>query len=459
MRCESASSERSGFGIEELILFGKYRALSTLGSGSFGTVFLAEHLKLKTLRAVKRIPKDKLSRPSFSSEAGFPMEAELLKNLNHPGIPIIYDIDEDGRFVYIVEEYIQGESLDAFASRQKNISQELVLQLGIQLCDILDYLHHLAPYPILYQDFKPEHIILSGDQVKLIDFGIASFLTGNGAHIQQYGTCGFAAPEALAGRPTTPCADIYGLGKVLAFLAQGASPKCGRKTMRILSRATDQDPAARYQSAAEMKSALEDALQPRQPSHLIQRVAVIGSRPGAGATHLAVSLVCAQNRRRRRSLYVPSDGSDFFAAASGANPALTERDGVYHYGFFSGVPDYGEGVLAPLPVDACLVRDYGAADGALAGNLDADRYLLVLSGSDWDLDGSLSLAGHFLSMPQAEFICSHGDKTSARRLASRLGRRVFCFPEDPDPFCVTAEKDRLFEKLLGQKGGVRHFRF
>ena len=77
----------------------------------------------------------------------------------------------------MIEEYIQGESLETFVSHQKSISEELIVKLGIQLCDIFTYLHHLSPYPILYQDLKPEHIILCGDQVKLLDFGIASFFT------------------------------------------------------------------------------------------------------------------------------------------------------------------------------------------------------------------------------------------------------------------------------------------
>lgn len=163
------------FAIEPFIPSGKYRIISVLGSGSFGTVYLAEHLKLKIFRAIKCIPRNTAETSSFSLDSGFPMEAELLKNLNHPGIPLIYDIDEDDDFIYMVEEYIQGESLDTFVLHPRDISPELILKIGIQLCDILDYLHHLSPYPILYQDLKPEHIILCGNQVKLIDFGIASF--------------------------------------------------------------------------------------------------------------------------------------------------------------------------------------------------------------------------------------------------------------------------------------------
>ena len=93
----------------------------------------------------------------------------------------------------MIEEYIQGESLETFVSHQKSISEELIVKLGIQLCDIFTYLHHLSPYPILYQDLKPEHIILCGDQVKLLDFGIASFFTGFGKNFQLYGTSRYCA--------------------------------------------------------------------------------------------------------------------------------------------------------------------------------------------------------------------------------------------------------------------------
>ena len=171
-------------------MFGKYRVLSTLGTGNSSTVYLAEHIRLNVYRAIKCIPKDTSLVSSPSSEA------TLLKNLNHPGIPIIYDIEEDEHFFYIIEEFIQGQSIDTFVSYQK-ISHELLIKFGIQLCDILDYLHHLMPYPILYQDLKPEHIIVCGNQIKLIDFGIASFFTGSGKNYQIYGTMDFAAPCIL----------------------------------------------------------------------------------------------------------------------------------------------------------------------------------------------------------------------------------------------------------------------
>lgn len=102
----------------------------------------------------------------------------------------------------MIEEYIQGESLETFVSHQKSISEELIVKLGIQLCDIFTYLHHLSPYPILYQDLKPEHIILCGDQVKLLDFGIASFFTGFGKISNFTGQAATAHRKSCADSPS-----------------------------------------------------------------------------------------------------------------------------------------------------------------------------------------------------------------------------------------------------------------
>ena len=128
----------------------------------------------------------------------------ILKKMNH--------------FFYIIEEFIQGQSIDTFVSYQK-ISHELLIKFGIQLCDILDYLHHLMPYPILYQDLKPEHIIVCGNQIKLIDFGIASFFYRFWKKLSNLRNNGFCCAGALNGLPVTPSADVYGLGKVLQYLS------------------------------------------------------------------------------------------------------------------------------------------------------------------------------------------------------------------------------------------------
>ena len=441
-------------------MFGKYRILSVLGCGSFSTVYLAEHLKLKIRRAIKRIPKRPAEKSSVSSEADFLTEAELLKNLNHPGIPLIYDIDEDADYLYMIEEFVQGESLDTYVLHQRNISQELIINIGIQLCDILDYLHHLSPYPILYQDLKPEHIILCGNQLKLIDFGISSFITGSDKHFQLYGTEGFVAPEVLSGQAASIAADIFGVGKILAFLADSSSPQCSDQLTHIIQCATDLLPSRRYSSATHLKSALLSAQnQPHtQTSHLMRNIAVLGNRPGAGATHIAISLACTLQKLHVPTLYQPADDEDILGNIAHVNPRIKESEGIYYYDLFKGIPNYGESIHFSLPFNDCIVRDYGAGPVCLAELEGADCILFVLSCSDWDISGALQLGKQLSLFPQTVFLCNHGNKNGARRFARLLDNPVYCFPSDKSPYEVSREKEQLFSTIL-KKGGHRHFCF
>lgn len=442
-------------------MFGKYHIISTLGTGNYSTVYLARHLKLKTDRAIKSIPKHTMSESSFSLEDSFPAEANLLKNLNHPGIPLIYDIDEDDDYVYIIEEFIQGESLDTFVSHQTNISQELIIKFGIQLCDILDYLHHLSPYPILYQDLKPEHIILCGNQIKIVDFGIAAFFTGSGKNYQIFGTEGFTAPEALTGLPVTPSADIYSLGRVLLFLAGHARPRCERQLLHIIKKAGADSRKERYETAASLKVALSDILNSacRPSSHLIRNIAVTGSKSGAGATHFAVSLVSILNKKGTPSVYQAAAQTDCLTAMAAANTAIKERDGIFHYGYFKGVPCYGDGIEPPVTEGTALIKDYGICPGDITELAAADLVFFIISGSDWDMEQALSCGNRLKTLEHTVFICNYNNKKAAKKYARLLGSKIYCFSHDPDPYRVTPEKERLISAIFQTKGGKRNFWF
>jgi serine/threonine-protein kinase len=442
-------------------LSGKYRILSVLGTGSSGTVYLAEHLKLKIYRAIKCIPKVTAHSSSFPLEEPFYHEANLLKNLNHPGIPLIYDIDEDDDFVYMIEEFIQGESLENFVLHHEDISQELIIKSGIQLCDILDYLHHLAPCPILHQDLKPEHIILCGNQLKIIDFGIASFFTGSGKHFQIYGTKEYAAPEVFSQLPNSTASDIYSLGRVLEFVAEHAASGCSPELWQLIREVTAEDPNARPGSAADIKTSLI-ALQNQarsSSSHLIRNIAVIGSRTGVGATHIAIALATALNKCGSPTLYMSMDAKPVLEDIAQANYHIREQDGIYYYNHFKGIPDYGDGISSLISPEDCIIQDFGCCSCPPDNFTSYDLVLLVLGGSDWDFPAACSLAQQFSLLPQTVYLCNLGNKKAARKLARQLHKSVYCFPFDPVPYQDRREKDRLISAILHKKGGTSHQTF
>ena len=156
---------------------------------------------------MKLIPKT-----SINSRDTLIHEALLLKSLKHPAIPQVYDIEEDTQYYYLVEEFVEGESLEAFLSHQPKISLEFFLKISLQLCDIFSYLHTLTPIPVLYLDLKPEHIIVCGTQIKLIDFNVATFLSKSGNILHLFGNSDYSAPELLSGAAPSPISDIYSLG-------------------------------------------------------------------------------------------------------------------------------------------------------------------------------------------------------------------------------------------------------
>lgn len=399
-----------------------------------------------------------ISSPAF--ENGPSTEALLLKALNHPGIPLIYDIEEDASFLYIIEEYISGDSLDIFLSHQEHFSQQLMIDYAIQLCDILDYLHHISPYPILYQDLKPEHIIVCGNQIKIVDFGIAAYFTNSGNQFQTYGNSEFAAPEAVRGEPVSPACDIYSLGKILQYMADTARISCCPSLLTVIQKASAKRSEQRYETAADMKKALLalwTELQPQIP-HLIHTIGVIGSRTGAGATHVALSLTTALNSLGISTVYVAARAEQEFSSIQEYHPFLKEQDGIFHCRYFSGVPAYGEAIADPVDKTALRVCDYGALSPAEINKLSGmDLFLAVLSGSDWDLSETLLFCRELSCNAPILYLCNCGNRHTAGRLAKFLQKEILCFPPDADAYHITPEKQQLALFICKQEGGKPSF--
>ena len=135
-----------------------------------------------------------------------------------------------------------------------------MIQIGIQLCGIVSFLHSQKPFPVLHQDLKPSHIIVFGNQVKLIDFGISSYITSRGKNYQNYGTKGFAAPEQYGEYELHTASDIYAIGAIFSLYIKKHSHKSSPEFRHIAQKATRKNPNKRYKSTGELQQALTRAL-------------------------------------------------------------------------------------------------------------------------------------------------------------------------------------------------------
>ena len=203
------------------IFDGKYKIMSVLGEGGMGKAYLARNVKLGTLWAIKHVRKDP------NSPVDLLAEPNIMKKLNHPSLPRIFDIIEDQHNIYIVLDYIEGVSLDKELIKQGKFSENEVVEWAKTICDVYIYLHELKPNPIIYRDMKPSNLMKTPEgTVKVIDFGIArEYKNDAKSDTLLLGTKGYAAPEQEGLAQTDERSDLYSLGVTLYHLITGISPR------------------------------------------------------------------------------------------------------------------------------------------------------------------------------------------------------------------------------------------
>src|SRR3989440_32876 len=215
--------------VSNSLLHERYCIISQVGKGGFGAVYKAEDTLLgNRLVAIKEMSQSALSpQEVVTATDAFKREALLLASLSHPGLPHIYDQFFENGHWYLVMDFIEGETLDEHLCKAtaRRLLVEEVLDIGIKLCTVLDYLHTRQP-PIIFRDLKPANILLTPDrQVYLIDFGIARhFKPGQARDTIAFGSPGYAPPEQYGKAQTTPRADIYSLGATLHQMLTNSDP-------------------------------------------------------------------------------------------------------------------------------------------------------------------------------------------------------------------------------------------
>ena len=193
-------------------------------------------------------------------------EGELLKRLSHPGLPrFAAEYRSDG-MLCVVREYVEGMPLDRYAA-ENQLTQEQIIAIILQLCDILFYLHGQTP-PVIHRDIKPQNIIVDPKgKITLIDFGISRVYDETARKDTVcFGTMDFAPPEQYGFSQTDCRADIFSLGVLLGWLLTGDShlkiimPKIlNPRLQRIVRKCTDFAPERRYASVEKVKADLCNA--------------------------------------------------------------------------------------------------------------------------------------------------------------------------------------------------------
>jgi len=261
------------------VRLGPYEILGPLGRGGMGEVWKARDTRLNRIVAVKRL---------IGRKDRFEREARAIAALNHPHICQIYDVGPD----YLVLEYVQGDTLSEWLDRRKQrptTGVDEVLLLAVQIASALEEAHR---HGILHRDLKPANIMVtrghSGTDVaaaKILDFGIATLVNAGGdatitVTFGIVGTAAYMSPEQAGGASLDERSDIFSLGAVLFGMFSGRRAFGGASMMavlhavvnddvaplpampaldRIVRRCLEKLPERRFQSAAELRAALDDA--------------------------------------------------------------------------------------------------------------------------------------------------------------------------------------------------------
>jgi serine/threonine protein kinase len=301
---------------------GSYRLMARIGAGGMGEVWKAEDTRLGRVVAIKVLPQSVASDPE--AVARMRREASTAAQIYHENIATIHSFEQDGDRIFIVMEFVDGKPLSAVI-RRGELTEAEICRIGRGVADALAEAHAKG---IVHRDIKPDNIIVAGNRVKVLDFGIAkqistspdaqaTFATQAGMII---GTIHYMSPEQALGKQLDARTDIFSLGVVLYEAATGRLPFRGEtvtETMTQLIRDEPEEPRQinpaispelsaiidrcmrkkreeRYANAEELAAALEQQLGRASTAPYSSSTAPTMARAAAGATATATLITGEQ---------------------------------------------------------------------------------------------------------------------------------------------------------------------
>jgi len=293
---------------------GPYQIVSVIGQGGMGTVYKALQPSLNRYVAIKVLPEYLAQDEDFVQR--FRHEATIAASLQHPNILNVYDVGQEDHLHYIVMQLLEGCTLAQLLEREKVLPLARTARIISQMASALDCAHQ---HHLVHRDVKPSNIFVGpGDHATLMDFGIVKALSGTrltrtGVTV---GTPEYMSPEQVEGQALDHRSDLYSLGVVLYQMVAGRvpfvadtpnsvlyahvhkppappsqlNPSIVQPVETVVLRALAKDPQARYQTGAQMATALDAAVQRAEPMMLEYLYAQATQLMAAGKMDEAVTL-------------------------------------------------------------------------------------------------------------------------------------------------------------------------
>ncbi|MGW4446678.1 serine/threonine-protein kinase [Streptomyces sp. NPDC004682] len=254
----------------------RYRLTDTPVSGAMGDVWPAEDMKLRRPVALKFLARRRLRQGGAATDftdwtvKRFVDEAHAMARINHPHVAQIYDTGEHDGELYIVMEYIRGMPLTSHLKRGPTLTLERTVRWTRHICEGLAAAHARK---VLHHDIKPDNIMIThqGGEVKVVDFGLASFADVTQSHTG-VGTPLYKAPERWNGTPGSVRSDLYSVGCVLYEMLTGrppfGSPQDDPMTVgRMHQDKTPAPPSAHRPGVPDQLDSIVRVLLAKEPAH------------------------------------------------------------------------------------------------------------------------------------------------------------------------------------------------
>ncbi|MGW1625132.1 serine/threonine-protein kinase [Streptomyces sp. NPDC002172] len=338
---------------DEPTAVGPYRLLGRLGSGGMGRVYLGRSAGGRSVAV-------KIVHPHFALDeefrARFRREVQAARRVGGAWTASVLDADPDAPVPWVATAYAAGPSLTAAVTDGGPLPAHTVRALGAGLAEALAAVHELG---LVHRDVKPSNVLLTLDGPLLIDFGIAratdgtASLTSSGVSI---GSPGYMSPEQILGKGATGAADVFSLGAVLAYAANGAPPFPGDSSAALLYKVVHEEPelgslGGELREVAEACLAKEPGRRPG-PAEVARRLAPEGAArlvaggwlPGALVERVSRSAVEVLNLEAAEAVpaAVPASGPVEFSTPSVAG----------EFGPPPTVPPVAVPAVVPEPRDA-----------------------------------------------------------------------------------------------------------